>query len=131
MPARHRIDTWTASRLRATSNELGSRRSINGPLPRPPAFDLQDQGPAQERADDDEAAEHGKAHQRRRRGDRLYDVGRDHDLEPQQQRAADADLAGLVLRLAHALAHVGGGGPHQPRDDDGRRRHLDGEADDP
>jgi len=71
-------------------------------LPRPPPVDLEHQRPAEKGPNQYQAREHAEAHQRWLHCDRLDDIGRHDNLQPEQQGSSDADLVGFVVILGHA-----------------------------
>jgi hypothetical protein len=71
------------------------------PLPRPPTFDLKDERPAQEGANEHQPGQETEAHERQVQCDRFDDIGRDEHFKTQQERAADSNFVGLVVAFGH------------------------------
>jgi hypothetical protein len=64
----------------------------------PPPLDLDRERRAEERADEHDDGEHADAREGRRDGDRADDVAGDQELEPEEDRAAEA-LPALPIRV--------------------------------
>src|SRR5262249_50149404 len=110
-------------------SDIGHGRGLA--LPGPLALDLEHERPAQEGAHQHQAGQQRETLKIQFKCDRLDDIGRDQHLEPEQQRAADADLVDVVAVLRRQTAQIAHRRPHDPDHDDEDAEHLDAVADHP